>query len=277
MKFEGYDIIGDIHGEFWLLCDLLKKLGYSDNNFDCRFTHPTRKVIFLGDYIDRGECPLETVWLVRQMVECGSAIALMGNHEFNAIMAHDGFRKLPETDVHYRLHSFLKEKLPKLYDNMIDWFKTLPICFVADGLATVHACWDENLLSELREKGIITESNTINEWVYEKYNNDTSVRLPLKSMLKGKEEKLPKGITFIDKDGNVRNNRRIPWWETYEEKDLAFCGHYWMKADAPKILSDKVACVDYSACKGGFLCAYRYNVGDTSVKDDRFVWVNKGI
>jgi predicted MPP superfamily phosphohydrolase len=53
------------------------------------YTHPEgRKVIFAGDFIDRGPKIRETRHLVKDMVESGNAFAVMGNHEFNAIFFH---------------------------------------------------------------------------------------------------------------------------------------------------------------------------------------------
>ena len=48
-----YDLIGDIHGHAEELEKLLVHLGYSMS--DSGYSHPERKVIFLGDFIDRGE------------------------------------------------------------------------------------------------------------------------------------------------------------------------------------------------------------------------------
>jgi hypothetical protein len=47
-----YDFIGDIHGYADKLEALLKKMGYSLKNG--AYAHPERKVLFVGDYIDRG-------------------------------------------------------------------------------------------------------------------------------------------------------------------------------------------------------------------------------
>lgn len=78
-----YDIIGDIHGHADALCALLAKLGYQKRAGE--FRHPERQAIFVGDFIDRGPQQLETVQLVRRMVDAGNALAIMGNHELNAI------------------------------------------------------------------------------------------------------------------------------------------------------------------------------------------------
>ena len=78
-----YDIIGDIHGHADELVELLELLGYEDRNGHYR--HPTRTAVFVGDFIDRGPQIREVLRLVRTMCESGSALAVMGNHEFNAL------------------------------------------------------------------------------------------------------------------------------------------------------------------------------------------------
>ena len=47
-----YDLIGEIHGHAGALVELLEHLGYEHS--DSGYCHPARKVIFLGDFIDRG-------------------------------------------------------------------------------------------------------------------------------------------------------------------------------------------------------------------------------
>lgn len=95
-----HDLIGDIHGHCAELEVLLDALGYQE--IENSWVHPeARKVIFVGDYIDRGSQILETVRLVRTMVEYGNAIAIMGNHEFNALAYH--IRK--PNGEHYRAHT----------------------------------------------------------------------------------------------------------------------------------------------------------------------------
>jgi hypothetical protein len=49
------------------------------------WTHRERKAIFVGDYIDRGPADLETLYMVKKMVDAGAAYAIMGNHEYNAL------------------------------------------------------------------------------------------------------------------------------------------------------------------------------------------------
>lgn len=81
-----YDLIGDIHGHADKLEELLRTLGYELKNG--MYGHAERKLLFVGDYIDRGPKIRETLQLVRSMVDSGTAIALMGNHEYNALCFH---------------------------------------------------------------------------------------------------------------------------------------------------------------------------------------------
>ncbi|WP_234271031.1 metallophosphoesterase [Billgrantia ethanolica] len=78
-----YDLIGDIHGHTDALERLLAALDYQER--DGLWSHAERQVIFLGDFIDRGPKQVETVRIARAMVEAGQALAVMGNHEFNAV------------------------------------------------------------------------------------------------------------------------------------------------------------------------------------------------
>ncbi len=81
-----FHIIGDIHGQAGKLKALLHQLGYEQRQGAYR--HPGARAIFVGDFIDRGPHQLETLDIVRRMVDAGSARAIMGNHEFNAIAWH---------------------------------------------------------------------------------------------------------------------------------------------------------------------------------------------
>jgi len=100
MNGEGYDIIGDIHGCSQTLVALLEKLGYRKK--DGIYRHPSRTVIFLGDFIDRGPHQREVIETVRPMVDSGAALAVMGNHEFNAIA---WATRHPETADYLRPHN----------------------------------------------------------------------------------------------------------------------------------------------------------------------------
>ena len=88
-----FDIIGDVHGCAGELEALLERLGYTWRDVDDRatsyprlYTHPQgRKAIFVGDLVDRGPRVLETVGLVRNMVEAGAALCVPGNHDVKLV------------------------------------------------------------------------------------------------------------------------------------------------------------------------------------------------
>lgn len=84
-----FDIIGDIHGCFDELQELLLQLGYTINrvdetekNFGFNVTAPeNRKAIFLGDLVDRGPDSPSVLRLVMSMVNSGTAHCVPGNHD----------------------------------------------------------------------------------------------------------------------------------------------------------------------------------------------------
>lgn len=79
----GYDVIGDIHGHAGELRALLAGMGYTQHGRGYR--HLDRKVLFVGDFVDRGPAISEVIDIVRSMVDANDALAVMGNHEYNAI------------------------------------------------------------------------------------------------------------------------------------------------------------------------------------------------
>lgn len=85
-----FDIIGDVHGCFDELTQLLTQLGYTANEHGA-FTPPAgRKVVFVGDLVDRGPKIPEVVRLVKQMVEAGHAFSVPGNHDVKLVRAIRG-------------------------------------------------------------------------------------------------------------------------------------------------------------------------------------------
>lgn len=77
-----FDIIGDVHGCLEELVQLLQDLGYqADANG--KTMHPDgRKLVFLGDLVDRGPNSLRVLRMVRRMVLEGRAFLVLGNHDW---------------------------------------------------------------------------------------------------------------------------------------------------------------------------------------------------
>ena len=83
-----FDIIGDIHGCGEELQTLLAELGYavtwSDDRGERAVTvtpPPGRKVVFLGDLVDRGPASPDVLRIAMSMVAAGTAYCVQGNHE----------------------------------------------------------------------------------------------------------------------------------------------------------------------------------------------------
>jgi hypothetical protein len=307
----GCDIIGDIHGHADRLEALLGALGYEQRRGAWR--HPFRSAIFVGDLIDRGPGQLRTLELVRAMIDAGSARAVMGNHEFNAIAwatpdpVSDGHHLRPRhgdkgkknRHQHQAFLSEVGDDTPE-HQCWIDWFMDLPVWIEEPGFRVVHACWSPSHVEALRPSlrdgarltpGLVEAASRRGDRAYS----------AIDVLLKGTEVTLPNGATFTDKDGHVRDAIRTRWWDpesmTYraayigppgvEIPDLpipdfdrlpppdrpTFIGHYWFDPEAPLApAAERVACVDYSAGKGGPLAAYRFD-GEGRLSAEKFVSV----
>ncbi len=108
-----FDIIGDVHGCFDELRDLLEKLGYNINEgfgeYCFNVTHfEGRKAIFLGDLVDRGPKIVPVLKIVMSMVKTGIAYCVPGNHDMKLV------RKL--SGRHVQLKHGLAETLEQLAD-----------------------------------------------------------------------------------------------------------------------------------------------------------------
>ena len=82
------DIVGDIHGEYQALVQLLGHLGY-----DGEGRHADgRTLVFVGDFCDRGPDSPAVLALAQRLVQAGRAVAVLGNHEINLLRedAKDG-------------------------------------------------------------------------------------------------------------------------------------------------------------------------------------------
>jgi len=290
-----YDLIGDIHGHASELRALLTKLGYAEQLGVYR--HPTRQVIFVGDFVDRGPRIRETLQLVRGMVDAGAALAVMGNHEYNAICFHDehphGGHLRPHIPrnifQHLRtLEEFSSREGWAEWQEYIQWFKTLPLFLELPGLRVVHACWDPRHIAFLRQH--LPNARLTEDFLRRSATCGTAEYRAVEDTLKGKEVDLPAGVQFHDKDGNARTKMRTRWWRNptactyadyylepvealntlpvdvdalteiwhYQDAIPVFFGHYWLRG-TPQLLSPHAVCLDYSVAKGGELVAYRWH------------------
>lgn len=289
-----YDLIGDIHGHREALERLLGRLGYALDS-EGTYRHPTRRAFFVGDFIDRGPDNPGALQIARAMVKGGAARAVMGNHEYNALLFNtpraDGQGYLrPHSNKNTGQHQATLEQFAgrmDAYADYIDWFRSLPPLYEDDHLRVVHACWHGPSVRVLRE----TLSNNLlpHPLPQELAELNTPLARALDAVLKGPEFTLPEGASFTDKDGHQRYAMRYKWWENPTGATLGqlsmlppgeelenllytgnphdhypttekpvFFGHYWLKG-TPLLFRHNVCCLDYSVAKGGRLVAYRHD------------------
>lgn len=168
----GIDIIGDIHGMHTRLTAMLEALGY--RRAAGRWEHAEqRRIVFVGDYVDRGARVAEVVELVRELCDHRVALALAGNHDTNAIAfatradgrvfdAQAAWREASERVAtgaetspaptewlrrHTRGNLEQHEETirgfgdARAYDACLRHFMTLPLYLELPGLRAVHAAW----------------------------------------------------------------------------------------------------------------------------------------
>ncbi len=215
-----YDIIPDIHGQLEKLEHALTSLGYARRNGAWRHADPARICVFLGDFIDRGPRNGDVIALVREMLDAGTALAVMGNHELNAIHFHTkhpatGAPLRPWSPKNLRQHqSFLDEFSPDsaATRDVIGWMRSLPLYLELDGFRTVHACWDEGRIARLEMEtnaGVLSVEQFIKVADPANPLNDL-----VETITKGPEVSLPNGHSFADKNGDRRTEVRLKWWNS---------------------------------------------------------------
>jgi len=301
-----YDIIGDIHGHAEELKKLLVKLDYTYLNG--YWSHPLRKAIFVGDFIDRGPAIREVLHIVKNMIDNKCAYAVMGNHEYNAIayshQISEGEYLRSHNSTHNRQHKATLDQFSEFKDewnNWVKWFYELPLFLELDGIRIVHACWDQDHINWLKKQN----GNYLNQSILvEAHDKGSHAHTVIEEVLKGKEINIPEHCAWYDKDGHIRTSNRIKWWvdpsKSSHDLFLFNCpdvlrgqpipsnlkfnlypsdappvlfGHYWMEDKWPIIQSDNIICLDYSVAKGGNLVAYRWS-GELKVSADNFVVIS---
>jgi hypothetical protein len=242
-----YDVIGDVHGCADALERLLRQMGYVER--DGAWRHPGRTAVFVGDLIDRGPQQVETVTLVRRMVDAGTALITMGNHEFNAVAwatpdgsrpgmflrRRDGDKGRRHREQHAEFLAQVGED-SALHREFVEWFRTLPMHLDLGALRVVHACWHDESIEVLRaaeRSGRLTdeflhaahdrghlcptaaEEGRADATAHGDGNCCCRASSPeyraIETVLKGPE--MPVSPSYLDKGGHVRSRARVRWWD----------------------------------------------------------------
>lgn len=140
-------VIGDTHGcynELVTMIEMLKE--------DGEYNKDTDKLVFLGDYIDRGENSRKVIEYVRSLQKDNdNVIALMGNHEDMLLNYLDGI----DTNWIYNgceatMDSYVG--YADQFEDDINWMRNLPLYHEDDNFIYVHAGVDINKPMEEQDR-----------------------------------------------------------------------------------------------------------------------------
>jgi protein phosphatase len=218
-----FDIIGDVHGCYDELCEILIKLGYETDVENCIASPPQgRKAVFLGDLCDRGLKNIEVLRLVMGMVRSGGAWCVAGNHDAKLL------KKLKGSGVQ------LTHGLDKTVSQL-----------------------------EMQNEEFITEVKNFLDGLISHYVFDNGRLVVAHAGLKEKYQGRGSGrvrefCLYGDTAGEVDEYGlpvRLPWANEYRGKALVVYGH----TPVPEAqMVNKTICIDTGCVFGGKLTAYRY-------------------
>ncbi len=121
--------VGDTHGDSKSTLAILKQ-----TNFEKRIKEKSDlKIVFLGDYADRGEADVENLFLIMSLKKKypSNIVLLRGNHEDWQVYPHTLPGSLEK--------DYGKEEGRKLYQNCLSLFEKMPnILVCGNGLVAVH-------------------------------------------------------------------------------------------------------------------------------------------
>ncbi|MFV0416173.1 MAG: metallophosphoesterase [Chthoniobacterales bacterium] len=290
----GIDFIGDIHGEFEKLGQLMAKLGYKILS-NGGFAHPRRHAVFLGDLISRGPQIPAVCKSVRRSVESGHATFILGNHELLALR-YAVQRELPAMHLSLGLtlektktriqHSVTQFNKTSDWVGMLDWFYKQPLWFETSWVRAVHACWDSTAIELLRQTGgaylrpaDLSPYPSRRQFALRQILEGPTLRLPLagsssqrirwwinaprrwEEAIFSRSRKLPSAL--------LPKNRRVIFPGYQAQLPPVFFGHYgFLKKAAP--LAVNVACLELGITRNAPLCAYRWN-GEKNIFPESFV------
>lgn len=306
-----YDVIGDVHGQGGKLIALLSRLGYV-NRGGAWHAPQGRQAVFVGDLIDRGPDQLEVLDTVRRMVDADQARVVMGNHEFNAIAyatrepGGDFLRpRTPKNRAQHAAYLAAVGEDTHRHREWIDWFRGLPMVLDLGGLRVVHAWWDDAARDAVaRARG--GECGPLDDERMVAMFRDPALKAARKRLTCGVEWRLPEGNWIVDKEGHKHPDARLAVWRHWAEdlREIALVpsgnedivpamripeglrigpvtgapilfGHHWFSGE-PALETPKVACLDWSAAKGGPLVAYRWD-GEAELQHQHLVAVGGGM
>lgn len=213
-----YDLIGDVHGCARSLERLLKKMDYQ--YLQGCYRHPERKVIFVGDIVDRGPRIRDALHIVKDMVDQGEAEIVLGNHEYNAMMyctqSRPGGTQRFLREHNARNHRLIRDTLEQFDDyrtewhEFLNWFHEIPLFIEKDNFRVVHACWDGQSINRFKE---MEPSHCIGmDFLHASAIEGSFECRLIDKLTRGTSLDLPDGESILSKDGLIRHMFRTKFW-----------------------------------------------------------------
>ena len=144
LPHDKIDVVGDVHGLYDDLLLITSRLGYSiDENYV--FQHPeNRKILIVGDWLDRGQKSMECLRAVHNSCTKGGHFAIMGNHEQKVWRTYHTWEKEGKySPVAFgsaeTLVSLWKKTDKKTLAQWMSWMNSLPPAYTFDRLVFCHA------------------------------------------------------------------------------------------------------------------------------------------
>lgn len=224
------DIIGDVHGCFQELTELLAKLGHGalvEEEILPENPSPQPEILFVGDLVDRGDRVIDTLRLVVELCEKGYALAVLGNHDYRFMRWLQGNDVTIAHGLEKTIEEFLclkKDEREHLRERLIRFFEGLPYALRFDrgkGVM-VHAAWRPRMKEETDPKRLR---------YYAIFGPTTG-------------ERTPEGFPV-----------RIDWAKSYKGPEFVFFGH---QVYLRPYRSSHALGIDTGCVFGGSLTAVRY-------------------
>lgn len=257
------DIIGDIHGQFEALQNLLHYLGYSPEG-----KHPHgRKIVLVGDLVDRGpDTPAVLDWFM-QAHQSGHAVMVLGNHELNLLNNEpkDGsgwfFNERAERDA--QNYAPWQRQPESTKNHIIQFLQQQPIVLQRHDLRVVHAAWLPKAIAQLQQRNDDDLMMLHQEWEehyqccvkhtpwFEAYLQEQRLHayeledpniVPMMLLQTAQHDvyksqanplrALTCGVEVVATEpffagGCWRFSVRHAWWDNYHDSIPVVIGHYW--------------------------------------------------
>ena len=256
------DVVGDVHGEKHALESLMARLGYSHHGEH----RQGRRLVFVGDLVDRGPDSPAVLRFVKKLVERDLAQCVAGNHELNLLRRqkkHGNHWFYGEPTAQHRAEfGDCAWLAPSEQAPVLEFLDSLPLALERQDLRVVHAAWHEDSVAACR--GVV--GSTLD--VYLKHDRRVEAELiesgikqaamdqqaAIADALKDPSRQVPflEHLALYDAQYQLRNPvrvissgverpatepfyasgkwrmvERVPWWRDYAHAVPVVFGHYW--------------------------------------------------